>query len=190
MRYFLTLTIALMLSNGMVYADEKSAELKPVTVFVHPDAEGKLRILGEVAVVLSGVDQRANRLLGDALAITLMSESVKVIYPAEKELGKERRDMAEPMEFARKIGANCLVTGQVVARCGHCSRGKSSCQNEAVRAVSLALVDVPQDKILLWALYEPKENTSPAALARNFVDLLSNSLQTKDKREESKKEEK
>ncbi len=180
MRYFLILTIALMVSNGMVYADERSAELKPVTVFVHPDAEGKLRILGEVAVVLTGVDRRANRLLEDALAITLLNESIKVIYPGEKDLGKERRSPAEPMELARRIGANSLVTGQVVARCGHCSRGKSGCQDEALRAVSLGLIDVAEDKLLLWALYEPEGNISPAVLADNFVKLVISSLKSKE----------
>ncbi|MEO0069053.1 MAG: hypothetical protein ABIK23_08015 [candidate division WOR-3 bacterium] len=164
-----------------------SDSLAPSAVFVHPDAAGKLPIIGSVAVVLTGVDRQTNRLLEDALTMLVLSESIKVIYPIEKDLGKERQVPTEPIEFARKIGANCLITGNVIARCGQCSRGKVRCTNEEIRALSLSLVDVPQDKVLLWALYEP-EDYSPVAICRSFVNFMIASL--KEPEEEKQKEKK
>lgn len=123
--------------------------LKPSAVFVHPDAAGKLPITGNVAVVLTGVDQQTNRLLEGARALVLLAESVRVVYPAEKELGKVRSEPPEPVKWAKKHGVNCLLTGTVVARCGHCAHGKSQCAKEGVRAVSFSLLDVPEDKMLL-----------------------------------------
>lgn len=160
--------------------------IKPMATFVHPDAAGKLPLIGSVAVVLSGVDRQTNQLLEDALAMLLLSESIKVVYPGEKEIGKERKVPAEPMEFARKIGANCLVTGSVVARCGRCSRGKGHCTNEEVRALSLSLIDVPQDKVLLWALYEP-EDKSPVEICRSFVRFTLESLKEPEEKKQKEK---
>lgn len=156
--------------------------LKPAAVFVHPDAPGKFEIIGDVAVVLDGVDRAAACLLEDALAIALLAESVRVVYPSEKELGQRRPVVAEPMRFAQQRKANCLVTGTVVARCGHCARGKGGCANEGIRAVSLSLVDLPQDKVLIWALYEPEKEAKPSAVARAFVELLKESLKEKEER--------
>ncbi|MCL6465757.1 MAG: hypothetical protein K6T77_03240 [candidate division WOR-3 bacterium] len=156
--------------------------LKPSAVFVHPDARGKLPIIGNVAVVLTGVDQQSTRLLEDALALLLLAESVKVIYPSEKDVGKIRGQLPDPVEWAKKQGVNCLLTGTVVARCSHCAHGKSRCANEGVRAVSFTLIDVPEDKILLWALYEPTDTVTPTDFARSFISLIKENLKEEEKK--------
>ncbi len=156
--------------------------LKPAALFVHPDAAGKLPLIGTVAITISGVDRAGARLLEDALAIHLLADSIRVISPKEKEIGRERPLPPEPVEWAKKLGANTLLAGTLVARCGHCARGKSGCSNEGIRAVSFYLVDVPQDKILLWALYEPPENTPPSTVANNFVKIMRESLKEKEEK--------
>lgn len=166
---------------GMSVA-EVGDTLNPSAVFVHSDARGKLPIIGNVAVVLTGVDRQTNRFLEDALALNLIAESVRVIYPSEKELGKIRSEPPEPVEWAKKQGVNCLLTGTVVARCRHCAHGKSQCASEGVRAVSFSLVDVPEDKILLWALYEPKSAVALTELAWSFISLMKESLKEEEKK--------
>ncbi|NPV13981.1 hypothetical protein HPY86_03500 [candidate division WOR-3 bacterium] len=156
--------------------------LKPSAVFVHPDARGKLPIIGNVAVALTGVDQQSTRLLEDALALLLLAESVKVVYPSDKDVGKMRGQLPDPVEWAKKQGVNCLLTGTVVARCSHCAHGKSKCSNEAVRAVSFTLIDVPEDKMLLWALYEPTGTVSPTDFARSFISLIKENLKEEEKK--------
>ncbi|MEO0068356.1 MAG: hypothetical protein ABIK23_04410 [candidate division WOR-3 bacterium] len=181
------LTGLILLSALGLFVQAEQDSIKPLATFVHPDAAGKLPIIGGVAVVISGVDRQTNRLLEDGLAIILLSESIKVVYPNEKEIGKERKVPPEPIEFARKLGANCLVTGSVVARCGQCSRGKGHCTNDEIRALSLSLVDVPEDKVLVWALYEP-EDKSPVEVLRSFVKFMIASLQEqKEEKQEEKK---
>lgn len=177
----------IVLSALGLFVRAEQDSIKPMASFVHPDAGGKLPIIGNVAVILSGVDRQTNQLLEDAVAMLLLSESIKVVYPNEKEIGKERKVPPEPIEFARKINANCLVTGSVVARCGQCSRGKGHCTNEEIRALSLSLIDVPEDKVLVWALYEP-EDKSPVEICRSFVRFMFESLQEpeKEKQEEKK----
>ncbi|MCX7731563.1 MAG: hypothetical protein N2248_00130 [candidate division WOR-3 bacterium] len=182
----LTVALAVLLLAGISPAEEQKPELKPVASFVHPDAAGKLPILGTVAVVLSGIDPQANRLLEDALALGVLSESIRVIYPGEKELGKNRQSPPEPVEFARKLGANSLITGNIIARCGHCVRSGGRCSAEEMRAVSLALVDVPQDKVLVWALYEPESGTPVTAISQAFVRFMIESLKEQKKEGEQK----
>ncbi|MGQ9679083.1 MAG: hypothetical protein ACUVUD_07390 [bacterium] len=166
---------------GMVVA-RAGDTLKPAAVFVHPDAAGKLPIIGNVAVVLTGVDRQTNRLLEDALALLLLADSVRVVYPGEKELGKMRSEPPEPVELAKREGANCLLTGTVVARCGHCAHRKSQWSGEGVRAVSFSLLDVPEDKMLLWALYEPQSEVSLTEIARSFISLMKESLKEEEKK--------
>ncbi|MGQ9708431.1 MAG: hypothetical protein ACUVUR_06095, partial [bacterium] len=175
--------IVMSLGLGLLLGAENDT-FPPSTTFVHPDAPGKLSVIGNVAVVLNGVDQPTNRLFEDVLTMLVMSESIPVVYPGEKEVGKPRHNLPEPIEFARKVGANCLITGSVVAGCNPCPRCKGDCANEELRAVSLSLIDVPQDKILLWALYEPKKNTSPVEICRSFVRLLLDSLKESDQKEQ------
>ncbi len=183
----ITITVAaLLIFAGVGPAEEQKPALAPVASFVHPDAAGKLPILGTVAVVLSGIDPQANRLLEDALALAVLSESIRVIYPGEKELGKNRQSPPDPVEFARKLGANSLITGNIIGRCGHCVRGKGSCSAEELRAVSLSLVDVPQDKVLVWALYEPESGTPVSAISQKFIQFMIASLQEQKKEEGQK----
>ncbi|MEN9978871.1 MAG: hypothetical protein ABIK38_00800 [candidate division WOR-3 bacterium] len=183
----LTIALVLLLFTALILAEEQKPALAPVASFVHPDAGGKLPILGTVAVVLSGIDPQANRLLEDALALNLLSESIRVVYPGEKELGRNRQSPPEPVEFARKLGANSLITGNIIARCGHCVRSKGSCSAEEMRAVSLALVDVPQDKVLVWALYEPESKTPVTAISQAFVRFMIESLKEQKQKEEEQK---
>lgn len=182
----LTIATVLLVFSTFVLAEEQKPELKPVASFVHPDAAGKLPILGTVAVVLSGIDRQTVQLLEDGLAISLRNESIAVVYPGEKELGKSRQTPAEPLEFARRLGVNALVSGNIVARCGRCASGRGHCASGEVRAVSLALVDVPQDKVLVWALYEPKQEASTAEISRAFVRLLIESLKEQKTGEEKR----
>ncbi len=156
--------------------------LKPAALFVHPDAAGKLPLIGTVAITISGVDRTSARLIEDAIAIALLADSITVLYPGQKDLNRERPVPPDPVAWAKKLGANTLITGTLVARCGHCARGKSGCRDERVRAVSFYLVDVPQDKILLWALYEPSENTPPSGVVNNFVRIMKESLTEKEEK--------
>lgn len=184
MRQVLATIFTLLMIAGIVYAGESKAELVPVASFVHPDAAGKLPIIGTVAVLVSGVDRQTVQLLEDALAIAVLNESIRVVYPSIQELGKERPVQPAPLEFARKIGANCLLTGSVVARCRHCSQSKHHCGDEGIRAVSLSLIDVAEDKMLVWALYEPESATGPGELSQTFVRFMVNSLKQAEKKEE------
>ncbi len=171
----------IILCFGLSIASETDT-LKPSAVFIHPDARGKLPIIGNVAVALSGVDEQSTRLLEDALALLLLAESVKVVYPSDKDVGKMRAQLPEPIEWAKKQGVNCLLTGTVVARCTHCAHGKSRCSNEGIRAVSFTLVDVPEDKMLLWALYEPTNTVTPTDFARSFIGLIKENLKEEEKK--------
>ncbi len=174
------LLIALLLTTAGLSAGEDT--IKPMAVFVHPDAAGKLPLIGSVAVILDGVDRAVVQMVEDALTLNLLAESIKVAYPSEKELGQERPEIPVPYEWAKKQGANCLITGTVVARCARCAHGKSGCTSKGIRAISISLVDIPQEKVLLWALYEPQSEVSPTLLAREFVRLLRESLQPKEKK--------
>jgi hypothetical protein len=181
-----TILLSLGLSFGLILGAEKDS-ITPSATFVHPDAAGKLPLIGNVAIVLAGVDKQTNQLLEDGVALLLLSESIKVVYPGEREIGKEREVPAEPIDFARKINANCLVTGRVVARCGHCRRGKGHCPNNEIRALSLSLIDVPQDKVLVWALYEP-DDKGPVEICRSFVSFMLNSLKEPDEKKQKEKQ--
>ncbi|MGB9741912.1 MAG: hypothetical protein ACP5JB_05255 [candidate division WOR-3 bacterium] len=164
-----------------------AAKPEPVASFVHPDAPGKLPIIGSVAVVLSGIDRPTTRLLEDALTINVLAESIRVVYPGEKEIGTERSAPLKPPEFARKIGANCLLTGNVIARCQVCSRGQHPCTSEGIRAVSLSLVDLAEDKVLVWALYEPDSGTGAGAIAQEFVRFMIESLKMPEQKQKEQK---
>lgn len=179
--FFLLLLIA-----GLSLAEECKSGLAPVASFVHPDARGKLPIIGTVAVVLSGSDRPMVRMLEDALALGVLSESIRVVYPGEKEMGKNRQTPAEPLEFARKLGVNSLITGNVLGCCGGCLRGGGDRHSPEIRAVSLSLVDVPQDKVLVWAFYEPEKGARLAEISRAFIGFLIESLNNPKPEEEKR----
>ena len=158
-----------------------AAKLEPTAEFVHEDAKGKLAMVGTAAVVLSGDDPFVNRITEDVLAIMLLGKGIKVAYPDENSFGKPRRDKdTDPMQVARKVGANVLLTGMVVtepACVQDCEGGcECKCRSLKVSIASLSLIDVPQDKALVWALYEPEEAVSTSKIATAFVELLLESL--------------
>lgn len=143
------------------------------TVFVHEDAAGKLAIIGPVAVVISGTDPFISSIMEDALAVSLMNKGIKVAYPDEKDLGKARtRPNDEPLRLARSLGANCLVTGTVVTEPPSLDQFRPL----RVAIASLSLVDVPMDKTLLWALYEPEQAVATTKIARSFTQVLQEKL--------------
>ncbi|MEO0081430.1 MAG: hypothetical protein ABIL25_03935 [candidate division WOR-3 bacterium] len=158
-----------------------AAKLEPAAKFVHEDAKGKLTIIGKAAVVLTGDDQFVNRIMEDVTAIGLLGRGIKVAYPDENSFGKLRREPGkDPMQVARTAGANVLLTGMVVTEpvCpSDCGREcQHPCRSLKVNIASLSLVDVPQDKVLVWALYEPDSAVSTSRLATAFVELLVESL--------------
>ncbi len=158
----------------VVIAKEKEG-LNPSAVFVHSDAKGKLPIIGNLAVIIEGDDRLNAQIIEDGIAVNLLAESIRLVYPLEKELGRERKRIFQPIEFAKRAGANCLITGTVVGRCRAC-RGKKGCSDEEIRLVSFSLIDIPEDKILLWAVYEPDSSQKPLTIARDFVELLIENL--------------
>ncbi len=148
--------------------------LEPSVKFVHEDAAGKLDIIGEVAVVLTGNDPFVNRIMEDVLAISLMSEGIKVAYPDEMHFGKPRQEPGtDPMQIAVSVGANALITGMIVTE----PPGEWQFRTVRVSMASLSVVDVPEDKSLVWALYEPERATTSTKIARAFCGLLVESLE-------------
>jgi hypothetical protein len=165
--------LTLLLSLASVTA---AAELEPATSFVHEDAAGRLAMLGRVAVVLAGDDQFVSRIMEDVLTISLMSRDVRVVYPAENHFGRPRDRVVNPAAFARQQGADVLITGTVVTEPGdHDSRGFER-RSLRVSIASLSLVDLPRDKVLVWALYEPEPAAGVSRVGAAFVGLLAKSL--------------
>jgi hypothetical protein len=96
-----------------------------------------------------------------------------VAYPDENDFGKPRRERgADPLEVARSVGANTLVTGTVVTE----PPGEWEYRTVRIAIASLSVVDVPQDKTLLWVLYEPEQAVTATAVARAFVDTMAAEL--------------
>jgi len=133
---------------------EKAAGLTG-TKYVHPDARGKLAILGNVAVVITGTDPFINRVMEDVLAISLMAQG------------------DDPLKLARSVAANALITGTLVTE----PPGESRWRSVRVSIAALALVDVPQDKTLLWGLYEPEVATTTTRIAQDFAAMVVKELQ-------------
>ncbi|MFO7674799.1 MAG: hypothetical protein R6X12_00565 [bacterium] len=153
-----------------------AAELEPATSFVHEDAAGRLAMLGKVAVVMAGDDHFVSRIIEDVLAISLMNRDIKVVYPAETHFGRPRDRVANPAAFARQQGADVLITGTVVTEPGdYDSRGFER-RSLRVSIASLSLVDLPRDKVLVWALYEPEPAAGVSRVGGAFVNLLAKSL--------------
>jgi hypothetical protein len=146
----------------------------PATEFVHEDAAGKLDILGEVAVVIAGNDPFINRIMEDVLAINLMSRGIKLAYPEQADFGKPRREAdTDPMQVAQSVGANGLVTGMVVTE----PPGEWQFRTVRVSIASLSLIDVPQDKSLVWVLYEPEQPVTSTRIASAFAEFMVESLE-------------
>ena len=146
----------------------------PATKFVHEDAAGKLAMIGEVAVVLTGDDHFITRVVEDVITINLLARGIKVRYPDENDFGKPRRERgADPLEVARSVGANTLVTGTVVTE----PPGEWEYRTVRIAIASLSLVDVPRDKTLLWVLYEPEEAVTATIVARAFVETMAAELE-------------
>ena len=148
------------------------AEGVPATTYVHEDAAGKLDILGEVAVVMTGTDPFINRIMEDILAIELLSRGISIAYPEEADFGKPRQRDDDPMAVARAVGADALVTGMVVTE----PPGDWQFRTVRVSIASLSLVDVPMDKTLIWSLYEPEEAVTATRIAREFAGCLVDNL--------------
>ena len=146
----------------------------PVTKFVHEDAAGKLDMIGEVAVVMTGDDLFINRIMEDVIAINLMAQGIKVAYPEETNFGKPRREHgADPSQVAVSVGATTLVTGTVVTE----PPGEWQYRTVKVSIASLSVVDVPMDKTLIWVLYEPDEATTTTKIARAFTSMMVEELE-------------
>ena len=156
------------------------------TVVVHEDAAGKLDMLGPVAVVMSGNDPFINRIMEDVLAIRLMDRGVRVAYPDETHFARWRKAPSDPMTVVRSSGANALLTGMLVTdRPGgegpgiqgdeHC-RCRGLSRSMRLSLASLSLIDVPHDKYLVWALYEPETPATVTRVAREFVSTLVEGL--------------
>ncbi len=164
--------LCLLLATGA--AAEK---LEPAAEFVHEDAAGKLAMVGDVAVVLSGDDPFLCRLAEDVVAISLMEEGVRIVYPDQAYLGKPRADEGRtPVGVAKAVGANVLVTGTMLTdggECAGCGAGQHQCpgrcRSTKVALASLSVVDLPLDKTLVWAMYEPETPASVTAVARAFA---------------------
>ncbi|MFO7639660.1 MAG: hypothetical protein R6X14_10280 [bacterium] len=161
---------------GMVLSVALAGTPEPTTVFVHEDAAGRLSVLGRVAVVLAGDDPLVNRIAEDVLAISLMSRDIQVAYPAETHFGRQRDRVADPAGFARRQGADVLITGMLITEPGeYDSRGYER-RSLRVSIASLSLVDLPRDKVLVWALYEPEPATGVSRIGGAFIELLAESL--------------
>jgi len=148
------------------------AEGVPATTYVDEDAAGKLDILGEVAVVMTGNDPFINRIMEDVLAVELLSRGIVVAYPEEADFGKPGRRDDDPMAVARSVGAEALVTGMLVTE----PPGDWQFRTVRVSIASLSLVDVPMDKTLIWSLYEPEEAVTATRIAREFAGCLVDNL--------------
>lgn len=147
--------------------------LEPAVLHIHEDAAGKLDMLGEVAVVMTGNDRFINRIMEDVLAIKLMAAGIKVAYPEEAHFGKPREDIeVDPVAFARRVGANAVVTGTVITE----PPGEWQFRTVKVSIASLSLLDVAEDKSLVWALYEPEVATTSSRVAAAFADELVSAL--------------
>ncbi|OYD14505.1 hypothetical protein CH330_08465 [candidate division WOR-3 bacterium JGI_Cruoil_03_51_56] len=152
-----------------VFADK----LEPSVEFVHEDAKGKLDMIGEVAIVMTGNDPFINRIMEDVLAISLLAKGVKIAYPEETNFGKPRRESGtDPMEIAKSVGANVLVTGMAVTE----PPGEFQFRTVRISIASLSLIDVPQDKTLIWVLYEPEKATTSSKISRSFAEMMVKSL--------------
>lgn len=160
------------LTISMALAAAAVADL-PATKYVHEDAAGKLAMIGEVAVVLNGDDHFITRVVEDVITINLLGRGIRVAYPDENDFGKPRRERgADPLEVARSVGANTLVTGTVVTE----PPGEFEYRTVRIAIASLSVVDVTEDKTLLWVLYEPEEPVTATAIARAFTATLAEEL--------------
>ena len=176
------LGLVMVVACGPVFA--KGDDLA-ATVVVHEDAAGKLDMLGSVAVVMSGNDPFINRIMEDVLAIRLMDRGIKVAYPDETHFARWREAVKDPMVVARSSGANVLLTGMLVtewpggdgSRAGgeHC-RGHGLSRSMRLSLASLSLIDIPHDKYLVCALYEPESPVTSTRIAREFINTLVKSL--------------
>lgn len=161
----------------VVYCLGAAATLEPAAEFVHQDAAGKFSILGQAAVVITGDDQLVSHIMEDVFAVNLLSQGVRVVYPEETVLGKLRAP-ADPMQIARKVGANVLITGMALTE-PVCTEHKGECVSKRSAKISLAslsLVDVPQGKTLVWTLYEPQGTATVSQVARAFVSRVMKAL--------------
>ncbi|HDR00286.1 MAG TPA: hypothetical protein ENN51_08405 [candidate division WOR-3 bacterium] len=154
-----------------------AAALAPAASFVHEDASGRLAILGKVAIVLTGDDAFVSRIAEDVLAITLMGHRIRVIYPAETHFGRPRDRVADPAGFARREGADVLITGTLVTEPGEHDRHGYERRSLRTSIASLSLVDLPRDKVLVWALYEPEPAAGVSRIGTAFVEFLVKSLE-------------
>ncbi len=172
------LGLVMVVACGPVFA--KGDDLV-ATVVVHEDAVGKLDMLGSVAVVMSGNDPFINRIMEDVLAIRLMDRGIKVAYPDETHFARWREAVKDPMAVARSSGANVLLTGMLVTEWSngpgaeHC-RGHGLSRSMRLSLASLSLIDIPHDKYLVWALYEPESPVTSTRIAREFINTLVESL--------------
>ena len=169
-RLFAVVAVAALLSSA------PAAELVPATSFVHEDAAGRLAMLGKVAVVLAGDDHFVSRVMEDVLAINLLERDITVVYPAESHFGRPRERAADPAAFARREGADVLITGTVITEPGEYDGDGYERRSLKVSIASLSLVDLARDKVLVWALYEPDPATSVSRLGTAFAGLLAKSL--------------
>uniref|UniRef100_A0A7C4CCV2 FlgO domain-containing protein n=1 Tax=candidate division WOR-3 bacterium TaxID=2052148 RepID=A0A7C4CCV2_UNCW3 len=148
-------------------------EALTATTFIHEDAAGKLAIIGSVAVIVSGTEPFISSIMEDALAVSLMLKGIKVAYPDEKNLGKTRtRPADDPLRLAKSVGANCLITGTLVTEPPSLEQFRPL----RIAIASLSLIDVPMDKTLVWALYEPEQPVTTTKIARAFTQTLLESL--------------
>jgi hypothetical protein len=163
----------LVLSSALALTAPAVGQELPATKFVHEDAAGKLAMVGDVAVVLTGDDHFITRVVEDVITINLLARDIRVSYPDENDFGKPRRERgADPLEVARSVGANTLVTGTVVTE----PPGEYEYRTVRIAIASLSVVDVPEDKTLVWVLYEPEEAATATAIARAFVATMVEEL--------------
>jgi len=141
--------------------------------YVHPDAAGKLKILGNVAIAISGNDRMVNRMMEWALAINLMNQGIKVVYPmTAKGMSPRFDDANDPVQFARTLGASAVITGMVLTE----PPPEEKERTVLVSIAQLALSDIAYDKILLDVFYEPEKASPTLAIARDFAQVLGESL--------------
>jgi len=170
-----------LLLAGVASGAEK---LEPAAEFIHEDAAGKLEMVGNVAVVITGDDRFLCRLAEDVIAISLLGEGIKLAYPEQAYLGTERDDDDKtPSGIAKAAGANVLVTGTLLTEgceCADCGQYQHKCagpcRSTKVSIASLSIVDVPLDKTLVWALYEPETPVSVTRVAQAFAGKFLSAL--------------
>jgi hypothetical protein len=150
------------------------AQPAPAAVkYVHPDAAGKLSILGNVAIAISGNDRMMNRMMEWALAIHLLNQGIKVVYPAVTRGALPRPDdVADPMQYARTLGANAVITGMILTE----PPPEEMDRTVLVSIANLTLTDLAYDKILLDVLYEPEKASPTVPIARAFAQAMAESL--------------